>query len=137
MTSSLKERVSVRGFTGIRGNPTFSWRVELVASIVFAILDCSVWQCARKCGRLHVDTTSLVAYSIACCLAVYFTTRGLIADWLLWLVIIRKLQLLWYRLLIFALGFSTVDCANTCAFDDLGHYLTIRYSSISPLSFTS
>ena len=79
-------------------------RFEPVASPVFAILGGSFWQCARKCEYLHVETTTLVTYSIACCLLVYFTTRGLIAAGLLGQLIIRKVQLLWYRLLICALG---------------------------------
>ena len=85
----------------------------------------------------HVDTTTLVTHSSGCSF-VYFTTRGLIAAWLLGLVNIRKLQLLWYRLLIFALGFSTVDCATTCVFDDFGaslfDYSLFRPLSIRPLS---
>ena len=105
-------------------------------ALFFAMLGCSVWQCARKCRRLHVDTTTLVTYWIGC-LLVFFTTGGLIAAWLPGSLTIRKLQLLWYRLLFCALGYSTVDHVTTCIFDDLGHYLTNRCLSISQLSVTS
>ena len=49
---------------------------------------------------------------------------------------IRKLQLLWCRLLTCALGFSTVDYATTCVFDDVGaspcDFSLLRFSSIRP-----
>ena len=78
MTSSMKERVSVRGFTGIRGNPTFSWGVELVASIIFSMLDCSVWQ--------------YFGYSLDWLLACF------LHDWRLHRCLATWLTDIWYRL---------------------------------------
>ena len=53
-----------------------------------------------KKGPLHVDITTFATYSIACCLLVYFTTRGLLVVWPLGYFITRTLQLLWYLLLL-------------------------------------
>ena len=55
-----------------------------------------------KKGPLHVDITTFVTYSIACCLLVYITTRGLLVAWPLGYFITRTLQLLWCLLLLFA-----------------------------------
>ena len=60
---------------------------------------------------------------------VYFTTRGLVAAWLLGELILRTLQVLWYRFLSCALRYSTVDHATTYVFSTTSvlHYLTVRY----------
>ena len=49
-----------------------------------------------KKGPLHVDITTFVTHSIACCLIVYITTRGLLVAWPLGYFITHTLQLLWY-----------------------------------------
>ena len=83
------------------------------------MLGCSVWQCARKCGRLHVDTTTLVTHSVACCLAVYFAIGGLIAALLLGSLIIRSEASLplqsserLHELSMFSTSFSSVDARH-------------------------
>ena len=55
----LKRLFCVREFTGIRGNPTSAWGVELLASIVFAMLGCALWQRARNWWHLHVDNVRM------------------------------------------------------------------------------
>ena len=91
----------------------------------------------ERVGHWHVETTNLVTCSIACCLLVYFTTGGLIADWLPRSLTIRNFHLLWYRLLISVYGCSTIDYATTCVFGDFGaspfDCTLFRYESIWPL----
>ena len=85
-----------------------------------------------------METATLVIFSIACGTLVYFTTRSLIAAWLLGQLILRTLQLLRYRFLSCALRNSTVDHATTRVFHDFGASLfdcsLLRFFSICPLS---
>ena len=75
---------------------------------------------SMKCGHLDIETTTLVTYSIVCCLLVYFTTRGFVAACLLGLLIIRECQILVCRVLACALSYSTIDYITSCVFDDFG-----------------